>query len=54
MASDLTHRLKNSGILVLSGILVEQLETIRVAFEAQGLKLIGTRTAGEWCSPVFA
>lgn len=54
MASALAHRLEKSGRLVLSGILVEQMETVRAAFESQGLRLIGTRTAGEWCSPVFA
>jgi ribosomal protein L11 methyltransferase len=54
MASDLTRRLKHSGRLVLSGILVEQVETVQAACEAQGLRLIGSKTAGEWCSPVFA
>ncbi|MCE5244206.1 MAG: 50S ribosomal protein L11 methyltransferase [Syntrophobacteraceae bacterium] len=49
MADDLIGHLKRPGRLVLSGILVEQKESILAAFEAKGLRAASTITAGEWC-----
>lgn len=49
MADALIGRLKPEGRLVLSGILVEQKDAVRGAFEAKGLKVLGSRTEGEWC-----
>jgi ribosomal protein L11 methyltransferase len=49
MASVLVRRLKDSGRMGLSGILIEQMESVRAAYEAAGLELFDTRTAGEWC-----
>jgi ribosomal protein L11 methyltransferase len=53
MASEMAQRLKISGRLVLSGILVEQKEEVRAAYEAEGLRFLGSRDAGEWCLLVF-
>ena len=49
MAAVLVRRLKSSGRMALSGILVEQMEAVQVAYEAMGLELVDTKTAGEWC-----
>lgn len=49
MADDLIAHLKRPGRLVLSGILVEQKESILAAFESKGLRAASTITAGEWC-----
>lgn len=53
LAGALTKSLSDSGRLVLSGILIEQKERVRTAYEAQGLELTEERTAGEWCLLVF-
>ena len=49
MAEVLVKRLKRAGRMALSGILVEQMESVRAAYEAAGLELVGSKTAGEWC-----
>jgi ribosomal protein L11 methyltransferase len=53
MALVLTGKLKSSGTLVLSGVLVEQKEQVRDAYAKQFLNLRGDRSAGEWCSLEF-
>lgn len=53
LAGALTARLKPAGALVLSGILVEQQAAVRKSYEEQGLQLIRTEVAGEWCLLVF-
>lgn len=53
MAEDLTARLGTPARLALSGILVEQKAAVTNAYEAQGLNLIDTQVAGEWCLLVF-
>ncbi len=53
MAETLAGRLEDSGSLGLSGILVEQKEGVREAYEAKGLRLLETRIAGEWCLLAF-
>lgn len=41
------------GRLVLSGILVNQDEMIRQAYESKGMTLLDLKTDGEWCLLVF-
>ncbi len=53
MAHALSERLQPEGMLVLSGILVEQGESVRSAYEEAGLLFVERRSAGEWCLLVF-
>ena len=53
MAESLAKVVSETGRLVLSGVLVEQRESVKLAYEAQGLELIEERVAGEWCLLVF-
>lgn len=48
MAAVLVQHLKRSGRMALSGILIDQMEDVRVAYEAMGLELVGTKPLGEW------
>ncbi|MBI5383218.1 MAG: 50S ribosomal protein L11 methyltransferase [Verrucomicrobia bacterium] len=49
----LANRLKAGGTLVLAGILVQQFDAVRVAYEGIGLRLVAARTVGEWRSGAF-
>jgi ribosomal protein L11 methyltransferase len=49
MAGRLVARLEDSATLVLSGVLLDQREQVQGAYETEGLKLCGLKTAGEWC-----
>jgi ribosomal protein L11 methyltransferase len=49
LAPVLTGKLKSTGTLVLSGVLVEQKEPVRDAYAKQLLNPRLERTAGEWC-----
>jgi len=53
MAHALSERLQPEGMLVLSGILVDQRESVRSAYEEAGLLFVERRSAGEWCLLVF-
>ena len=53
MAPDMVRRLAPSGKLGLSGILLEQQDEVRTAYESLGLRWVETRTAGEWCLLAF-
>ncbi len=53
MAHALSERLQPGGMLVLSGILVEQGESVRSAYEEAGLLFVERRSAGEWCLLAF-
>lgn len=53
MAPFLVRRLKASGKVVLSGILVERRHEVRSAYEELGCSLIDGSVAGEWCLLVF-
>lgn len=53
MAHALSERLQPEGMLVLSGILVEQGESVRSAYEEAGLLFVERRSAGEWCLLAF-
>lgn len=53
MAEGLAKRLKKAGQLVLSGILVEQKEQVKTAYQTAGLHQIHEKTDGEWCLLVF-
>lgn len=54
MASQVVRRLEDSAVLALSGVLVDQKTQVQAAYEAEGLKLCGLRTAGEWCLLEFS
>ncbi len=54
MASQLADRLARSGRIVLSGILLEQAAMVQSACEAQDMKLLARREAGEWCLLEFS
>ena len=49
--NDLKNRLKNGGILILSGILEKYLDTIKTNFK--DLTLLEIKRENEWCSFVF-
>ena len=53
MAGELGDRLKSTGMLALSGILVEQQAEVRAAFEKSGLTFLRGEVAGEWALLVF-
>jgi len=53
MAHALSERLQPEGMLVLSGILVDQGESVRSAYEEAGLLFVERRSAGEWCLLAF-
>ncbi|MEN6441225.1 MAG: 50S ribosomal protein L11 methyltransferase [Syntrophobacter sp.] len=54
MAEPMVSRVRDGGRLALSGILTEQAEEVRDAYEERGASLIGTKTAGEWVLLEFA
>lgn len=49
MAPVMVTRLAEAGAMALSGILIEQKEDVRAAYEAQGLRLTSEKHSGEWC-----
>jgi ribosomal protein L11 methyltransferase len=49
----LTDLVEPSGVLILAGILEEQLESIHDAARALGLALIKTRKQLDWVSPIY-
>ncbi len=49
MAGALSARVARGGAAALCGILVEQKEVVRAAYEAQGLIFRRARIDGEWC-----
>lgn len=53
MAPILRQRLERSGKLVLSGILLEQSEAVRNAYEALDIRLCSKVVAREWCLMEF-
>jgi ribosomal protein L11 methyltransferase len=48
LLADFPHRLQRNGILLLSGLLIHEGESIRPALENFGLQCIETRTEEEW------
>ena len=53
MAASLCEKVAPGGRLVLSGVLIEQRETVRSAFERAGRRFLDMKTEGEWCLLVF-
>lgn len=49
MAGAMRERLAAGARLALSGILVEQADSVRQAYEATGVTFVDQREAGEWC-----
>jgi ribosomal protein L11 methylase PrmA len=50
MLSAMCHIVRPGGVVVLSGVLDNELETVRVELEAAGLVVESTRRLGEWLS----
>jgi len=53
LAADAEAALAPGGALLLSGMLVWQEETVRIAYRALGLELASRLTLGEWVTLVF-
>jgi ribosomal protein L11 methyltransferase len=53
MALALSDRLQPEGMLVLSGILIEQEQTVCSAYEDAGMTFVERRSAGEWSLLAF-
>lgn len=53
MAGDLVERVASTGRLALSGILLEQADAVRSAYQRQGLHFLEDERAGEWCLLAF-
>lgn len=49
----IVNRLKNSGVLILAGILTTQFPQILQSYESIGMKLIRKKELGEWTSGSF-
>lgn len=49
----IAKRLKGGGVLVLSGILIEEVSEVIDEFKKEGLKHIKTMKEKEWAAPVF-
>lgn len=53
MAPQMAACLKTPGFMALSGILREQEDEVRRAYEGEALRFCGTKTAGEWVLLAF-
>ena len=53
MSETIASKLSKDGRLALSGILVEQADEVCAEYEKRGLRLTGTKTAGEWVLLAF-
>ena len=54
LADDLIRHVRSGGRLVLSGILVNQKDSVRRVFESKGMTLLELRIDGEWCLLAFS
>ena len=50
--SGLAARVRLGGILVVSGILLEQVAEVRIALDKVGLRVVDQRTNGDWVALV--
>jgi ribosomal protein L11 methylase PrmA len=48
MAADLAGHVSGKGLLLLSGILAEQVEEVAKSFQAHYFKVVATRATEEW------
>ena len=46
-------RMKNNGILILAGLLIEDEAEIKKEYEKLGFSILETRTSGEWIAAAF-
>jgi len=53
MSETIASKLRDDGQLALSGILVEQADEVCAEYGKRGLRLTGTKTAGEWVLLAF-
>lgn len=53
LAPELSGKLEDGGFLILSGILVEEGESVESVYRAEGLKIFKRYIAGEWTALVF-
>ncbi|MBI3753795.1 MAG: 50S ribosomal protein L11 methyltransferase [Deltaproteobacteria bacterium] len=49
----LTERLQHNGFLILSGILKERVQDVRIAYRREGLNPFKAYTKGEWACLIF-
>ncbi|MGO9022129.1 MAG: 50S ribosomal protein L11 methyltransferase [Syntrophobacteraceae bacterium] len=48
MSETIASKVRGKGLLALSGILIEQADEVSAEYEKRGLRLTGSKTAGEW------
>jgi len=53
LSETIVSKVRDKGLLALSGILVEQADEVRAEYEKKGLRLTGRKTAGEWVLLAF-
>ena len=53
LAPSMPKNLKETGTLILSGILNDRVEKVKAAFGAVGLRTAQERHKGEWCALVL-
>lgn len=53
MSTDLAVKIADNGFLILSGILVHEMETVKNAFRARGLRDFRDYTSGEWAATIL-
>ena len=50
LAEDCIHRVKDGGVFISSGILLEKKDQVRAAVEAAGFTILEIAEEGEWCA----
>lgn len=53
MSADLSAKVSDNGFLILSGILVHEMETVKNAFRSRGLQDFRDYTSGEWAATIL-
>ena len=53
-ASGIANNLKENGIIILSGILVDRLEKVKKAYLDNGFKFVEQKIKGEWSALVLS
>ena len=54
IAADVARLIAPDGVVVLSGMLIDQAARVDAAYAAVGLRPAGERVAGEWCARWYA
>lgn len=53
MSADLAAKVSDNGFLILSGILVHEMETVKNAFRSRGFQDFRDYTSGEWAATIL-